>query len=144
MRRDYFEVECNGVDEPSNRPVISIRYDGPEGMLTDRLTTDDGTLDASDLDVTYRLTAGGDTGPTGVLSITDRLTGDFVLETNVEPDAIESLVGAASDADEPSYRLRLTDSAGKSTVYDKELLLVYDEDGSLRRADSLIPGGVEL
>ena len=144
MRRDHFEVELSGVDESSNQPVISITYDGPDGMLTDRLAAEDGTLDAADLDVTYRLTAGGDSGPTGVLSITDRLTGDFVLETNAEPDAIESLVEAASDGDEASYRLRLTDSEGKSTVYDKELLLVYDDGGSLRRGESLIPAGVEL
>jgi len=143
MRRDYFEVECSGVDEPSDdRPVIAITYDGPDGMLTDRLTTDEGSLDASELDVAYRLT-GGDSGPTGVLSITDRLTGDFVLETNVEPAVIEALVDAAGD-DEPSYRIRLTDSDSTSTIYDKEILLVYDEGGDLRRSESLIPGGVEI
>jgi len=144
MRRDHFEVELSGVDESSNQPVISITYDGPDGMLADRLAAEDGTLDASELDVTYRLTASGDSGPTGVLSVTDRLTGDFVLETNVEPDAIESLVRAASDDDEASYRIRLTDGDGKSTVYGKELLLVYDDEGSLRRGESLIPRGVEL
>jgi len=52
--------------------------------------------------------------------------------------------GAASEHDDTSYRIRLTDGDGKSTIYDKEILLVYDESGSLRRSASLIPGGVEL
>lgn len=145
MRRDHFEVEFNGVDEPSNdRPVIEICYDGPEGQLADRLTTEEGTLDASELDVTYRLTEGEGDEMTGVLSIANRITGDFVLETNVDPEPIDSLVSAAGDDDDTSYRIRLTDSDGKSTIYDKEILLVYDEHGSLRRSESLIPGGVEL
>jgi len=38
----------------------------------------------------------------------------------------------------------LTDSDGKSLVYEKEILLVYDEEGSLLRQRSLIPGSVEL
>lgn len=145
MRRDYFEVELSGVGEPStDRPTIVITYDGPEGMLADRLIAEDGTLDADELDVTYRLTAGSDGETTGVLSIANRLTGDFVLETNAEPDAIESLVGAANDGDGTSYQIRITDSEGKSTVYDKEILLVYDDGGNLRRGESLIPGGVEI
>lgn len=145
MRRDYFEVKFNGVDEPSNdRPVIEISYDGPDGELADRLKTDDGSLDTSELDVTYRLTADADGEATGVLSIANRITGDFVLETNADPGSIDSLVSIASDGDDTDYRIRLTDSDGKSTVYDKELLLVYDQSGSLCRSESLIPGSVEL
>jgi len=143
MRRDYFEVECSGVDESNDRPVIAITYDGPTGLLTERLSAADGTLDASELDVAYRQTAEGDE-TAGVLSIANRITGDFVLETNVESATIESLVGAAGDGDGTSYQIRLTDGDGKSTIYDKEILLVYDESGSLCRGESLIPGGVEL
>lgn len=143
MRRDYFEVECSGIDEPSSDPpVIAITYEGPDGLLADRLTATSGTLDADELDVTYRLTNDG--GETGVLSIANRLTGDFVLETNADPSTIGSLVGSVGDGDDTSYRIRITDSDGKSTIYEKEILLVYDGDGSLRRGESLIPGGVEL
>lgn len=145
MRRDYFEVDCSGVEEPSNeRPVIEITYDGPDGQLANRLSTGDGTLDASELDVTYRLTDGDNGGTTGVLSIANRITGDFVLETNVSPARVDALVGAVGDTEDTSYRIRLTDSDGKSTIYEKEILLVYDEGGSLCRSESLIPGGVEL
>jgi len=146
MRRDYFEVEFRAVEEGADeRPAIVIEYDGPDGMLADRLTADEGTLDASEIDITYRTTpTGGEGGQSGVLSITNRITGDFVLEANVDSGAIESLVAAATETDDTSYRIRITDSEGKSTVYEKELLLVYDESGSLRRSESLIPGGVEL
>ena len=145
MRRDYFDIDVSGTEEPSaDGPVLAIDYDGPDGLLADRLTSDDGTLDAGELDVTYRTKApdGGD--GTGVLSIGNRLTGEDVLEVNVEPAVIESVVRAAGDGEDTRYRLRLTDAEGKSTVYDKEILLVYDESGSLSRGRSLIPGGVEL
>jgi hypothetical protein len=145
MRRDYFDIDVSGIEDPSaGGPVVAITYDGPDGLLSDRLSNDDGTLDAGELDVTYRTkTDDGDDG-TGVLSIGNRLTGEYVLEVNVRPDVIQSLVGAASDGEDTTYRLRLTDGDGKSTVYDKEILLVYDETGSLSRGRSLIPGGVEL
>lgn len=145
MRRDHFDVEFSAADEPPHeRPVIAITYDGPDGVLAERLSSGGGTLDADELDVTYRSKTADDEGRTGVLSIADRITGEFVLETNVAPETVEALVGDAADADDKEYRIRLTDSDGESTVYDKDLLLVYDADGSLRRSRSLIPGGVEL
>lgn len=146
MRRDYFDVEFREVDgESSEKPVIAITYEGPSGLLENRLVTDEGTLDASEIDVTYRLTRSDDeTEETGVLSVTNRITGDFVLEANVEPSSIQSVVDTAKASDDTTYRIRLTESEGKSTVYDKEMLLVYAQNGSLRRGESLIPGGVEL
>lgn len=145
MRREYFDIDVSGIDDPSaGGPVVAITYDGPDGLLSDRLTSDDGTLDAGELDVTYRTKPVAGDDAAGVLSIGNRLTGEYVLEVNVRPGVIESVVDAASDGEETTYRLRLTDGDGKSTVYDKAILLVYDETGSLSRGRSLIPGGVEL
>lgn len=147
MRRDYFDANVRNDDE-QDVPTLVITFDGPAGLLADRLVTNDGTLDASEIDVTYRLKMtpdGEDAG--GVLSIADRLTGEFLLEANVDPDGVKSLVRTAKRTDgddETRYRVRLTDSDGKSTVYDKETFLVYDAEGSLLRQQSLIPGGVEL
>lgn len=147
MRRDYFDANVRNDDE-QDVPVVAISFDGPAGLLADRLVTDDGALDANGIDVTYRLQTAPDGGdPSGVLSIADRLTGEFVLEASLEPDAVKSLVRTAKRSDgedERSYRVRITDGEGKSTVYDKETFLVYDADGSLMRNESLIPGGVEL
>jgi hypothetical protein len=148
MRRDYFDANVRNVADDHDRPVVTIEFDGPDGLLTERLGSEDGTLDSSEIDVTYRLTdADEDDDASGVLSIADRLTGDFVLEANLEPDAVFELVeaGKAFSAEhDDSYRLRLVDGGGDATVYDKDTLLVYDADGSLLRQRSLIPGGVEL
>lgn len=144
MRRDYFEVDMRNVDENEREPpVVTVTFDGPDGLLADRLVTADGTLDADEIDVTFRRT---ETDDVGVLSVSNRITGEFVLEANADVETVRALVDAArSRADgEPRYRVRVTDADGKSTVYDKETLLVYDREGSLRRGESLIPGGVEL
>lgn len=147
MRRENFEVEVRNVDEADGegRPEIAVEYDGAVGRVAERLVTSDGTLDADEIDVAYRRQTAED--PPGVLAVTDRITGGFVLEANADPDALNALIDAARGGegdDETGYRLRITDGEGKSTVYDERTLLVYDADGSLRRGDSLIPGGVEL
>lgn len=148
MRRDYFDANVHTPDDEQDNPVITIDFDGPEGLLSERLVRGDGTLDASEIDVTYRLTTSVDADEAaGVLSVANRLTGEFLLEANVEPEAIYSMVTAVKRTtgdDDPRYRLRLVDSDGESSTYDKETLLVYDADGSLLRQKSLIPGGVEL
>lgn len=146
MRRDYFDADVRNVADDEELPVVAISFDGPAGVLSERMNTDDGTLDASEIDVTYRLTDAGGGGETGVLSVANRLTGEFVLEVPLDPQETFSLVRAAKrfEDDDARYRVRLTDGDGKSTIYDKSTLLVYDADGSLLRQKSLIPGGVEL
>lgn len=159
MRRDYFDANVDDDDE-QDWPVIAISFDGPSGLLSERLATEDGPLESGEIDVTYRLTNGenegertesgtDESGPaeSGVLSVANRLTGEFVLEVRVDPEAVSDLVRASKETDGEDgsrYRLRLVDASGKQTVYDKGTLLVYDADGSLLRQRSLIPGGVEL
>jgi hypothetical protein len=143
MRRDHFTVEVQSDPDDDGTPTVSIVYDGPSGTLRERLATvDGGTLDASEIDVTFRRQSAE---PTGVLSLTNRHTGEYVLEANVDPDELLAVVDAAEAHDEDgTYEVRLTDSEGKSLVYEKQTLLVYDHDGSLLRQESLIPGSVEL
>lgn len=152
MRRDYFTVTAGNVgdtDDNPEGPTVAIEYDGPSDMLSERLTDETGsTLDAGDIDVTFRLTTPvDDDDPRGVLSIANRMTGEFVLEANADADELLTVVRSAratGDEDDVRYRIRVTDADGKSIVYDKRTLLVYDDDGSLLRQESLIPGGVEL
>jgi hypothetical protein len=140
MRRDYFTVDIRHDD---GVPTLGIEYDGPSGELRESLTTTDGaTVAASDLDVAFRYQHAGDGG---VLSLTDRLTGEFIFEVEVPVPLVDELVKAGSRHDgDGEYRVRLTDDDGKSRVYDKRTLLVYDSDGELLRQHSLIPSGVEL
>lgn len=143
MRRDYFTVDVQHDPDDDGTPTVSIDYDGPDGALRERLTTaTGGTLDASEIDVAFRRQADSDSG---VLSLTNRLTGEFVLEVEAASDDLAALVAAAERHDgDGTYEVRLTDSDGKSLVYEMSTLLVYDHDGDLLRQRSLIPGGVEL
>jgi len=143
MRRDYFTVDMQHEHDNDGIPTIAIEYDGPAGGLRDRLeSTAEATLESSEIDVAFRHQSDEDAG---VLSLTDRLTGEFIFEVQTPVDAVERLVETAQHHDgDGEYRVRLTDNDGKSLVYEKQTLLVYDHDGSLLRQQSLIPGSVEL
>lgn len=144
MRRDYFTltVETHGDDD---QPVAHIEFDGPSDVLTQRLTPDE------DVDVAFRYQSRVEADDaTGVFSVTDRMTGDFVLEANADATTVADLVDAAreygqatSDA-EGCYRVVLTRDGETAFETEKRTLLVYDNEGSLLRQHSLIPSGVEL
>jgi len=142
MRRDHFTVDIRH-DSDDGVPSLAIDYDGPSGGLRDRLTsTAKATLESSEVDVAFRHQYQEDSG---VLSLTDRMTGEFIFEVTAPAGLVADLVEAAGSHDgDGEYEVRLTDSDGKSLVYEKRTLLVYDDDGSLLRQRSLIPGSVEL
>ncbi|GCF12572.1 hypothetical protein Harman_05070 [Haloarcula mannanilytica] len=141
MRRDYFTVDIQASAADNDDPTIAIEYDGPTGALRERLDkVDGGTLDGEEIDVTFRRQPDSD----GVLSLTNRLTGEYVFEATAPTEDIDALVSTADAQDDPQFTIRLTDDEGESRTYEMRTLLVYDPDGSLLRGQSLIPGGVEL
>ncbi|MFC6771847.1 DUF5793 family protein, partial [Halorubrum pallidum] len=44
MRRDYFELTVEGVDDARATPLVRIDFRGPDGLLRDRLSDSDGDL----------------------------------------------------------------------------------------------------
>lgn len=141
MRRDYFTLEV--TDDSSGLPTVRVRFDGPSDRLVDRLTDDSGDpLDAEELDVAYRL----QDGDGGVLAVTNRVTGEFILELNATKEEVFGFIRSARDCgdDESRYRLVVAVDDGTTIDHEKATLLVYGPDGDLRRSDSLIPSGVEL
>ncbi|WP_338738869.1 DUF5793 family protein [Haloplanus salilacus] len=156
MRRDHFELEAHNVDwvdtdDPPAEPRVIIDFDGPKETLTERLTGADGDLlDASETDVTFRLQDSlDDPDATGVVGVTDRITGDFLLELNEDASDVLRFVRAAreygkSTGDTGQYAVTLRIDGEPLTTYSKSTFLVYDANGSLLRSKSLIPSGVEL
>jgi hypothetical protein len=145
MRRDYFTLNLNDpTASAEDKPVVSVDFDGPADTLEERLS-----LASEDVDVTYRFQTSVDADEAaGVLSVADRVTGEFVLEVNAAADAVFDLVDAArefssADADD-CYEVHITNEGETVFSTDKRMLLVYDEDGDLLRQHSLIPSGVEL
>jgi hypothetical protein len=81
--------------------------------------------------------------------VTNRVTGEFVLELNADADAVLEFIDAAraygkTTDDDVRYRVELSIDGEPLTEYGKSTLLVYDVDGNLLRQHSLIPSGVEL
>lgn len=157
MRRDYFELDVQNIDwvdddgEPQ-KPLVRIDFRGPAELLRERLTGSDGELlSAGETDVAYRLQESV-TNPdaTGVVGVTNRFTGDFILELNEDATDVLKFIraardyGAVADSDGGRYRVELTLEGDPLVTYEKRTFLVYDADGSLLREHSLIPSGVEL
>lgn len=156
MRRDYFTLDVSNVDwveddgEPS-KPTVSIDFEGPVATLEERLTGPDGEpLAAEETDVAFRYKddVGADDA-TGVVSVTNRLTGDFALELNEDADDVGTFITAArrygeTSGDDGEYRVDIALDGDAFVSYEKSTFLVYDNDGNLLRKHSLIPSGVEL
>lgn len=151
MRRDYFTLDTGGISATdSGRPVITITYEGPPKELKTRILRGETPLTSDEIDVTFRLqTLLEDESPVGVFALADRVTGEYVLELNVDADSVLALTDAvdveSTGEKGGNYRIVLETADGTElAAYDKSTLLVYDPDGQLLREQSLIPSGVEI
>ena len=158
MRRDYFELDVDNVtwvDDSGDpkKPLVRIDFRGPREELERRLSDPSGGyLNAQETDVAFRLQDSLDTADAeGVVSVTNRITGDFVLELNQTADDVLTFIRAAReygrtavDSDDGRYRVEVSIDGDDVVVYEKQTFLVYDADGNLLRSHSLIPSGVEL
>jgi hypothetical protein len=146
MRRDYFTLSVRrSTDEQP--PTLVLAFDGPAEELASHVTGPAGDpIAAEDVDVACRLLGPAEDAETScVLSLTHRLTGQYVAEVNASAGDVFELVEAAkADDEETRYRIRLERATGADVVYEKRTLLVYDDEGGLLRHHSLIPSGVEL
>jgi hypothetical protein len=139
MRRDYFTLDV--TIEEGTKPRITVNFDGPAESFEDRLIS----LDAEQLDIAYRLLDDDsmETGESGVLAVTNRVTGDFILECNADAGTISRLVDAAKGND-GCYRFSVCGKGRELLAGDRSIFLVYSTEGDLLRQHSLIPSGVEM
>lgn len=151
MRRDYFTLTVDGVnDASSEQPVVIITYEGPTEQLESRLQKGSSLLTDEEVDIAYRLQDSLDEeGASGVVALADRVTGEYVLELNADAADVFAFVEAAREFGDRSdtesrYRIVLETDDEQLATYDKSTLLVYNADGQLLRNESLIPSGVEL
>ena len=156
MRREQFDLDVRNhewvdTDDEPRQPLARISVTGTTEQLQSRLTDVDGErLTADMIDVAFRLTESVDEDPTapGVVGVANRLTGDFIFETNEDADDVFQFIHAARQYGRETntsgqYRIEIVVD-GETITYDKGIFLVYDENGDLLRAQSLIPSGVEL
>lgn len=157
MRRDYFSLHVEGTEwietggDPE-RPTVIIDFEGPASLLQNRLSSDTADfLEGTTIDVSFRyLTDREADDPSGVVSITNRMTGDYILELNAPGDRVLQFVKAAREFGRDSgengsqYRIAVQVDSDPIVSYNKRTFLVYESDGTLLRKQSLIPSGVEL
>jgi hypothetical protein len=155
MRREDFTLDVHDIDwvedggEP-REPTVVIDFEGDQPAFEERLTgRDDGQLAASETDVAFRFVEDAGDDGAGVVSVTNRITGDFILELNEEADDVLRFIRAARrygehDDSHGSYRVCVLNEGDPVVEYQKETFLVYSGDGDLLRDRSLIPGGVEI
>ena len=157
MRRDYFELDVenvNWVDEGGDpeKPTVYIDFRGPEDTFRERLTeAGDDVLDAGQTDVAFRLQDPlDDPDAFGVVGVTNRITGDFILELNEDAADVLKFIRAAREYGQATgdrdgrYQVEISIGGEEIVTYEKSTFLVYDNEGHLIRRESLIPSGVEL
>lgn len=154
MRREDFELDASQIGwvdsgaDPA-QPTVTIDFHGEATQLRERLSDGaGGFLDADETDVAFRLRESDEEPPTGVVAVTDRLTGDFVFELNVDADDVFRFVEAAREygkrTGDTHYRVVIHEDGEELLTYEKDTFLVYNEEGDLLRSKSVIPSGVEL
>lgn len=156
MHREYFSLEVSNIDwvdddgEPTT-PQVTVEFeDGREQLIAQLSGSDGELLGDSDVDVSYRLQGSvDDTETTGVVAITDRLTGDYVCELNAPASDVLPFIAAArrygeQTGDGDHYRVVMRVDGEEVITYEKRTFLVYSRDGDLLRQHSLIPSGVEI
>jgi hypothetical protein len=157
MRREDLTLDVRDVgwietDGEARQPTVVVGVDSDaEADVYERLGAPSGDLlTAEQTDVAFRLLGTlEDPDATGVVSVTDRVTGDFVLELNESADDVLQFIRAArrygerTDGD-GEYRVIIRVGGEDVVTYEKHTFLVYNETGELLREHSLIPSGVEL
>lgn len=156
MRRDETQLEVSNVawlaaDEEPRQPTLTIRATGDADVLADRFhRSDDGSLSGANVDVTFRFQGSADDEDArGVLAVANRVTGEFLLETNAPVSDVMGFVAAARRYAEGTdsaarYRIQVVAEGESIVEFEKRTLLVYANDGELLRQRSLIPSGVEI
>jgi hypothetical protein len=157
MRRDYFTLDVSNVDwvdtdDEPRQPTVTIDFEGPTSTFKERLTgTGEDLLDAAETDVAFRLQSSlEEPDATGVVGVTNRITGDFILELNEDAEDVLKFIRAARKYGKEAgdgtgrYHVEIRINGGHVVSYEKSTFLVYNSAGNLLRQHSLIPSGVEL
>lgn len=157
MHREQFTPNVSNVDwldedADPRLPTFTVVFEGEAETLRQHVVGPGGEdLDSDETDVTARLhEQPEDPDAEAVVSVTNRVTGEYMLECNISVDELLSFLAAARRYGERTdgsarYRVRVaTPDGDRVFVHEKRTLLVYSDKGELLRGHSLIPSGVEI
>ena len=154
MSSDRWRLGTRHADSIENgdlpmRPELVFQFDGDYETLIDQLpNTGTGGDYPEEIDVTFQLHSAVDDSDRGTLALSDRTTGEYLIEMEVSANRIfEFVLSVHQYADkvgnEGEYGVTFEAENGTAMEYIVEPLLVYQMDGELYRSRSLIPTWVE-
>ena len=155
MSSDRWRLGTRHADSIENgdllmRPELVFQFDGDDETLIDQLPdTGTGGDYPEEIDVTFQLhSAVNNSDARGTLSLSDRTTGDYLIELEVSAQRIFDFVRAVhvyadEIGNEGGYIVCLEAAGELAMEYIMEPLFVYKTDGDLYRARSLIPTWIE-
>lgn len=154
MDREQLSITVQHTDEgdtdSSKQPLLCITCHGPASDLNDALPTPDGEISGECIDVAVRLQPPVENEPErAVLSLSQRVTGQFILEAPLKTPRLWEFIDAANQYaaavnTEHCFSLRVQTHDEHVAIHDKRTLLVYDSNGVLLRTQSLIPHSIEI
>jgi len=155
MERSQFTV-CTSTSESStndsgpDQPTLCLEFDGTADRLHEHLSSRlRNDLSGDEVDVSFRAVATPDQTDSGVVTLSDRITGAYILESKTPTETVTEFVQdvrtyAGHSGQDPRYTVQIRAEEKTITAFEQELLLVYDSDGTLRRHASLIPNDTEV
>ena len=134
-----------------SQPCLRLHVTLSSDDLAERFQAGDGsTYRPSDLDLYFRDRSSSRAAvEDGILTVSDRLTGDLVLEAVVSASVIEQFVSAvrqyaARTGNECKYTVELQREGTISTSFKKQIFIVYNAENDLLRERSVIPKHMQL
>lgn len=144
-------VDWDETGGPPKKPVLVIHFKGSDSELQDRLESPEaGRPYPNEIDITFRLRSHRDeSDASGVLTISNRLTGEHMLEFETDAKPVFDFVHAVhryadETGKEVQYYIDLKSDEGTGWDWEKQVLAVRASDGDLLRGRSLLPTWVEL
>lgn len=156
MHHEQFDVlidtNSHTEDNSGEPPRLRLRFDGDTSSFVEWMETHiRSDLTPQEVDITYRVPVSEADTDTGIISFSDRLTGNHIVECPLAHAQFHSLlthITAQHEADHNQNHLeyRVTVESTTETIVEarKQMLLVYDSDRTLDRHHSVIPASVEI
>lgn len=141
-------IDTDGV---TLTPVLHLRFSGHSNELMAQLpNTGTGNEYPEDIDVAFQLQAPpDDSDASGDLTVSDRLTGEYIIEFEVAAKRVFEFVRSVHEyadvtGNEVSYIVSLDAEDGTAMEFQNQVLIVRTTDGELYRTLSLIPTWVDF
>lgn len=155
MQHDQFRFTFTNTERidgssEADQPLLRIDCtESCENLSTKCVTHVRGDMDTTDVEISLRYLRPATETETGVLALTDSITGQYVLEcegdTKPLPEFLQTARESVNYTDgRPQYTVEIRALDGVMARFKTDLLRVYDGTGTLIRQDSLIPSDIEL